>query len=138
MAFVPYATGVATSALCAMIDSGLAAMPVVSQLVKVGGAVGIAAFFGRRHPLVSAAAIGALGASQGYPLVTKLAGGMFAHTPAQAVKGLGEMSDTYPEMGALLQGGLGALLQGPSDVPLSASNYETALMNMSGDDEDGA
>lgn len=136
MAFVPYATGLATAAASAMLDSGLAQWPIVTHLVKVTGAVGIAAFFGRKHPLVASAAIGALGASQGYPLVTKLAGGMFAHTPAQAVKGLGEMSDSYPEMGALLQGGLGALLSGPSDVPVTASNYQTALMNMGDDDDD--
>lgn len=136
MAFVPYATGIATSAVSAMMDSGLAKWPVIAQLAKVGGAVAVAAFFGRRHPLAASAAIGALGASQGYPLVTKLAGGMFAHTPAQAVKGLGEMSDTYPEMGALLQGGLGALLEGPSDVPVATADYQTALNNMADDDDD--
>lgn len=136
MALVPYATGVATSAAMAMLDSGLAASPMIGNIVKAGGAVAIAAFFGRRHPLAASAAIGAIGASQGYPLVTKLAGGMFAHTPAQAVKGLGEMSDTYPEMGALLQGGLGALLQGPTDVPMTSTNYQTALQNMADDDDD--
>ena len=135
-AFVPYAAGIITSAATAMLDTGLAKMPVVRQLVKVGGVVAIAAFLGRKHPQASAAAIGALGASQGYPLVTKLAGGLVARTPAEAVKGLGEMTATYPEMGALLQGGLGALLQGPTDVPDVAANYETALMNMADDDDD--
>lgn len=136
-AFVPYAAGVVTSAASAMLDTGLAKFPVVRQLVKVGGVLGIAAFLGRKYPQASAAAIGALGASQGYPLVTKLAGGLVARTPAEAVKGLGEMTETYPEMGALLQGGLGALLQGgPSDVPEVAANYETALMNMADDDDE--
>jgi hypothetical protein len=133
---VPYAAGIVTSAASAMLDTGLAKWPVVRQLVKVGGVVGIAMFLGRKYPQASAAAIGALGASQGYPLVTKLAGGLVARTPAEAVKGLGEMTETYPEMGALLQGGLGALLQGPSDVPEVAMNYETALMNMADDDDD--
>lgn len=138
-AFVPYAAGIVTSAASAMLDTGLAKFPVVRQLVKVGGALGIAMFLSRRYPQASAAAIGALGASQGYPLVTKLAGGLVARTPAEAVKGLGEMTETYPEMGALLQGGIGALLQGgPSDVPEVAMNYETALMNMASEDDDDA
>ena len=84
----------------------------------------------------SAAAIGALGASQGYPLVTKLAGGIVGRTPAEAVKGLAEMSESYPEIGALLQGGVSALLNGPSDVPEATMNYETALMNMADDDDE--
>lgn len=135
-AFVPYAAGVVTSAASAMLDTGLAKYPVVRQLVKVGGVVGIAAFLSRKYPQASAAAIGALGASQGYPLVTKLAGGIVGRTPAEAVKGLAEMSESYPEMGALLQGGVGALLNGPSDVPEATMNYETALMNMADDDDE--
>lgn len=47
MAFVPYATGVVTSAAMAMLDSGLAQWPMVGNIVKAGGALGIAAFFGR-------------------------------------------------------------------------------------------
>lgn len=129
-AFVPYAAGMLTAGVAAMLDTGLAKYPVGRQLAKVGAVVAIA-YFGRRHPNASAAAIGALGASQGYPLVTKLAGGLVARTPAEAVKGMGEMAETYPEMGALLAGGVGALLNGPSDVPEVVSNYETALSNMS-------
>lgn len=135
-AFVPYAAGVVTAGAAAMLDAGLAKWPVVRQVAKIGGVLGIAAFFGRRYPNASAAAIGALGASQGYPLVTKLAGGLVARTPAEAVKGLGEMSESYPEMGALLQGGLGALLQGVPDVETGVANYATALTNMADDDDD--
>ena len=139
MAFIPYATGVVTAGVAAMLDTGLARWPVVRQVVKVAGVLGIASFLGRRHPLVAAASIGAIGASQGYPLITRLAGGMVARTPAEAVTGLGEMTGSYPEIGALLQGGLGALLQGmegPSDVDDVARNYVEALSNMSGGDDD--
>lgn len=135
-ALVPYAAGVVTAGAAAMLDTGLAQWPIVRQVVKVGGVLGIAAFFGRKHPNASAAAIGAIGASQGYPLITQLAGGLVARTPAEAVKGLGAMAATYPEMGALLQGGLGALLQGPTDVEDVAGNYASALTNMADDDDD--
>lgn len=135
--FVPYAAGFITSIGCSLIDSRLANYPAGKQLVKVGGAIAIA-MFGRRYPVASAAAIGALAASQGYVVGTRLAGGLVAHTPAQAVQGLGEMQQTYPELGALLSGGVGALLSGmggPDDVDAVAANYTTALNNMSGDDE---
>jgi hypothetical protein len=118
----------------AVLDSALASYPMVRQVAKVGGAVAIAVF-GRRHPIASAAAIGALAGSQGYTLGTKLAGGMIAHTPAEAVKGLGEMTQTYPELGALLSGGVGALLSGPDDIDQVARNYGTALSNMSDNDD---
>ena len=59
---------------------------------------------------------------------------MVAANPAQAVKGLGEMSVHYPELGALLNGGVGALLNGPPDVDDAVVNYATALNNMADDD----
>lgn len=135
--FVPYAAGFLASMGAAVLDSAMSAYPAVRQLAKVGGAVAIAVF-GRRYPEASAAAIGAIAGSQGYTLGTKLAGGMIAHTPAEAVKGLGEMQQTYPELGALLNGGVGALISGlggPDDVDAVARNYAAALDNMSGDDE---
>ncbi len=133
-AFVPYAVGFVTSLGSAVLDASLGKYPVVSQLVKIGGVVGIAAFVGRKHPRAAAAAIGSLAAAQGYPLGLKLAGGMVAATPAAAVKGLGEMSKVHPEMGVLLQGGLGALLNGPDNVDAMNANYQTALHNMADDD----
>lgn len=133
-AFVPYAAGFATSMVAAVADTALSKYPVVTNLVKVGGVVAIAAFGGRRYPRASAAAIGSLAASTGYRLGTQLAGGMVASTPAQAVKGLAEMSRVHPEMGALLNGGIGALLNGPDNVDAMTSNYETALHNMADDD----
>lgn len=134
--FVPYAAGFVASMGTAVLDASLANYPMARRLVKVGGAVAIAAF-GRRYPVASTAAIAVLGGAEGYALGTKLAGGMIAHTPAEAVKGLGEMTQTYPELGALLNGGVGALLNGmggPEDVDTAAVNYATALNNMSGDD----
>jgi hypothetical protein len=134
--FVPFAAGFITSMASAALDSGLASYPMAKRLAKVGGCIAIA-MFGKRHPRASAAAIGALAASEGYALGTKLVGGMIAHSPAQAVQGLGDMTQTYPEMGALLNGGVGALLEGVPNVGVSASDYEAALNNMAdyGDDD---
>lgn len=135
--FVPYAAGFVTGGLASVVDAGLANYPVIKGVSKIGLAFAVA-FMGRRYPTASTAAIAALAASQGYPLGTKLAGGMIAHNPAQAVKGLGEMAQSYPEMGALLSGGVGALLSGmgaPSNLPSVVSNYQTALDNMAGDDD---
>ena len=139
-AFIPYATGVVVAGVSAMLDTGLSRWPVVRQLVKVAGVLAVAKFVGARHPLVAAASIGAIGASQGYPLITRLAGGMVARTPAEAVEGLAEMAESDASMGALLQGGMGALLQGieggPDDVGDVVGNYEEALSNMADDDDD--
>lgn len=132
--FIPYAVGFITSGLTAVVDTGLASYPMAKNLVKVLGAVAVAATVGRRHPVAATAAISAIAASQGYTLGTKLAGGMFAQSPAQAVQGLGEMARSYPELGALLNGGVGALLNGPPDVDDAVVNYSTALANMADDD----
>lgn len=131
---IPFAAGFATSMAAAVLDAGMASYPKLRNVVKVAGAVAIA-FFGRRHPVASAAAIGALAGSSGYALGTRLAGGMIARTPEEAVKGLGEMNETYPEMGALLSGGVGALLTGAPDVPNVVGNYQVALDNMADDDD---
>lgn len=132
--FVPYAVGFVTSGAMAMVDTGLANYPAVKQIAKVGLAIGVAAFVGRRHPVAATAAISAIAASQGYAFGTRLAGGMIAQSPAQAVKGLGEMSVSYPELGALLNGGVGALLNGVPDVDDAVRDYATALNNMADDE----
>lgn len=141
-AFMPYLVGVVTAGAAAFLDTQFASRPTVRQLVKVASVVGIAVFLGRKNPRAAAAAIGAIGATQGYELVTRMTGGLVARTPQEAVKGLGEMADTYPEMGALLNGGLGALLNGEDgmggipNVGAGVQNYEQALMNMAGDDDE--
>lgn len=133
-AFVPYAIGFVTSGAMAVVDTGLANYPMAKQVGKVLLAVGVAATVGKRHPVAATAAIAAIAASQGYAFGTKLAGGMLAQSPAQAVQGLGDMSRTYPELGALLNGGVGALLNGPPDIDSAVVNYATALNNMADDD----
>lgn len=125
-AFTPFAVGFVASMGAAVLDSALSGYPKVRQLVKVGGAVAIA-FVGRKYPVASTAAIAALAASSGYPLGTRLAGGMVAHNPTEAVKGLGGMAGVYPEIGALLNGGVGALLSGVPDEGTAVMNYQTAL-----------
>jgi hypothetical protein len=135
---VPYAAGFLASGAIAILDTGLASYPVVKQVVKVGAAFAIA-MFGRRYPTASIAAIASLAGSQGYTVGTKLAGGFIAQSPAAAVKGLADMSRTYPEMGALLSGGVGALLNGmgdPSNPDSVVTNYATALNNMAESDDD--
>lgn len=133
--FVPYAVGFITSGAMAVIDTGLANYPMAKNVGKVFLAVGVAAIVGRKHPVAATAAISAIAASQGYAFGTKMAGGMLAQSPAQAVKGLGDMSHTYPELGALLNGGVGALLNGPPDVDDAVVNYATALNNMASEDD---
>lgn len=141
----PYAIGFIASLGVAALDTFVAkqfpsaASGAINQLVKVGTAFAIAIGL-RRKPDVARAAITAIAATAGYNLGSKLVGGMGAtQTPAQTVKGLGEMASSYPEIGALLQGGVGALLQGMGDVgpPNTGdvvSNYSAALSGM-GDDE---
>ncbi len=136
--FTPFAVGFVTSMAAAAIDTTLSNYPRGAQLAKVAGAFAIA-FAGRRHPMAANAAISALAASIGYPLGVKAVGGFVAKTPGEAVKGLGDMSRTYPQMGALLSGGMGALLSGMGDAPSNlstvSSNYQQALNNMADDDD---
>ncbi len=132
--FVPFAAGFIASMAAAGIDKMLATSPKMASLAKVGAAF-LIGFAGRRYPRASVAAIGALAGSIGYPLGVRLAGGMVAATPQQAVQGLGSMARTYPQMGALLSGGMGALLSdAPSNLPAVASDYMTALRNRVDDD----
>ena len=136
--FTPYAAGFITAAACTALDTKLASTkPIIRTLAKLGGAVAIA-MFGRRYPVASVAAIAAIGASQGSAMAAKALGGMpAATTPKAAMEGLAEMSETYPEMGALLQGGVGALLTGMGDAPnldANVANYMTAVNNMADDE----
>lgn len=134
-AFVPYAVGFITSGAMGVLDAGLANYPMAKNVGKVLLAIGVAATVGNKHPVAATAAISAIAASQGYAFGTRMAGGMVASNPAQAVQGLGAMSATYPEMGALLNGGVGALLNGPPDIDDAVVNYATALNNMASEDD---
>jgi hypothetical protein len=136
---VPYAAGFIASGAVAVLDTALANYPMVRNVAKVGGAF-LIAIFGKRYPTASTAAIAALAATQGYNAGTKLAGGFIAHTPAQATQGLADMArGGYPEMGALLNGGIGALLNGmgdPSNPDTVVANYASAMRNMAESDDD--
>lgn len=133
--FVAYATGFVTSGVVAVFDTMLADKPVLRNFVKVGASFAIG-FFGRRHPVAATAAIASIAATQGYSQGTKLAGGFIARNPAEAKKGLGEMADTYPELGALLaDGGVAALLNGPESLDTAVNQYREAVSNMAGDDD---
>lgn len=141
----PYAVGFIASMGVAAIDTFVAkkfpaaASGAINQLVKVGTAF-VVAFALRRKPEIARSAITAIAATGGYNLGSKLVGGMAAvQTPAQALKGIGEMAESYPDMGALLQGGVGALLQGLGDIgPPNTqdvvANYGAALNGMGDDD----
>lgn len=116
---------------------------IPSQWSKAVAAVALGILgrrLGGRARDISGKAIVALGALQGYSFFTAASGGApAAQSPGQAIEGLGNMAQTYPEMGALLQGGVGALLQGMGDYgPMRegdiVANYGQALQGM-GDDE---
>lgn len=135
-AFTPLIAGALTGMACAALDTALSKYPTGKKLAKVGGAV-VIAMFGRRYPRAACAAIGALAATEGYNLGSKLVGGMPAiQKPEQVPKALSTMGDSYPEIGALLEGGVGALLEGVPDERTSIANYATSLANMAGDDDD--
>lgn len=136
MVMGPIIAGFAASFVGAAIDK-FVTNTKLAALAKVG-AIFAVAFGGRRHPRASVAAIGSLAGSLGYPLAVKMLGGMTASTPAQAVSGLAGMTRTYPQMGALLNGGMGALLSGvgdaPTNLPTVARDYMAALRNTVDDD----
>lgn len=135
-AFTPLIAGALTGMACAAMDAALSKYPTGKKLAKVGGAVAIA-MFGRRYPRAACAAIGALAATEGYNIGSKLVGGMPAvQKPEQVPKALSTMGESYPEIGALLEGGVGALLEGVPDERQSVANYATSLANMAGDDDD--
>lgn len=132
-AFTPFAVGFVTSVGAAAIDKVLADRPWVRRVVKGAGAV-LIAVMGRRYPVASTAAIAALGASEGYSVGANLVGSLIVHSPAQAVEAAGK-ADMSPEMGALLNGGVGALLNGLPNLETNVVNYETALQGLGDDDE---
>lgn len=135
-AFTPLIAGALTGMACAALDASLSKYPTGKKLAKVGAAVTIA-MFGRRYPRAACAAIGALAATEGYNIGSQLVGGMKAiQKPAEVPKALSTMGETYPEIGALLEGGIGALLEGVPNETTSVANYATSLSNMAGDDDD--
>lgn len=135
-AFTPLIAGTLTGMACAALDTALSKYPTGKKLAKVGGAV-VIAMFGRRYPRAACAAIGALAATEGYNLGSKLVGGMPAiQKPEQVPKALSTMGDSYPEIGALLEGGVGALLEGVPNEVSNVANYAASLSNMAGDDDE--
>lgn len=125
--FTSFAAGFVAGGLSAVVDKQFATKPNIARIAKVLAAFGIAKF-GARHPRAAAAAIGALASSEGYNMATKFLGGAkAAHTPDQAVQGLADMSEAYPEMGALLNGGMGALLAGDEGMDGPLEDYQGAL-----------
>lgn len=134
-AFTPYAAGFIMSMVASVTDTALARFPAGKTISKVALALLTVGFLGRRYPNAAAGAIGALAASTGYEVGTKLAGGFIARTPEEAQEGLGRMYTDYPvEMGALLNG-LG-VLTGVESVEPAVAAYESALTAMGGDEDD--
>lgn len=135
-AFTPLVAGALTGMASAALDAALAKYPTGKKLAKVGGAIAIA-MFGRRYPRAACAAIGALAATEGYNIGSRLVGGMGAvQKPEQVPKEMAKMGETYPEIGALLDGGVGALLEGVPNEGQSVAHYAAALSNMADGDDD--
>lgn len=135
--FTSFAAGFVAGGLAAVLDKQFSTKPTIARIAKVVAAFGIAKF-GSKHPRAASAAIGALAASEGYSMATRVLGGApAAHTPDQAVKGLADMSESYPEMGALLNGGMGALLsgdEGMEGLSNATADYANALQGSDYDD----
>lgn len=138
-ALVAIGAGFAASAASAVIDKYAGGRPMIARVGKLITALAIAKF-GGRYPQAASAAIGGLAASEGYNIMTRALGGLAsAQTPADAIKSVAaSAAGGNPAMGALLDGGLGALLNGVPDVEESAYDYNEALSNMAGgyDDDD--
>lgn len=114
--------------------------PVVSALSKVAaGAVGAALL--RKRPALAFGWAGGVIGSFGYSMGVKAAGGLVAHTPTAALKGIADMANSDPEMAALLEG-LGDMGDVVNDVSGAddmgdmgdGGSYEDALGEDLGDD----
>lgn len=140
---ISFLVGIAAQKFDELCAKNATLQKIPTQFSKAVAAVAVGFLgrrFGGRGRDIAGKAIVALGALQGYSWATARAGGApAAQTPGQAIEGLGTMAQTYPEMGALLQGGVGALLQGMGDYgPMNpqdiVTNYSSALQGM-GDEE---
>jgi hypothetical protein len=133
---LPMGLGGLGGAVCGLADAKfMSDKPVVSALSKVAlGALG-AALLRKRPALASGWAGGVMG-SFGYSMGVKAAGGLVAHSPTTALKGIADMAQDNPEMAALLEGltpddGVGDITDDMGD----AGDYAEALQGS--DDGDG-
>jgi hypothetical protein len=106
--------------------------PVLSALSKVAaGALGAVVL--RRRPALAYGWAGGVLGSFGYSMGVKAAGGLVAHSPSAALKGIADMAGENPEMAALLEG-LGDLqpLGDADDGTLGDSDYNASLGDTDG------
>jgi len=125
---LPMGLGGIGGAIAGFADAKLMSdMPVVSALSKVAtGALG--AVLLRRRPALAFGWAGGVMGSFGYSMGVKAAGGLVAHSPTSALKGIADMASDNPEMAALLEG-LGDLEPGVGDTDQvgDASDYNESL-----------
>ena len=126
-------------AACGLVDAKfLSDKPVISALSKVAlGAAGAAVL--RRRPALAFGWAGGVMGSFGYSMGVKAAGGLVAHSPTGALKGIADMAQDNPEMAALLEGltpddGVGDITDDMGDVG-DGDDYAAALAGS--DDGDG-
>ena len=126
---LPMGLGGIGGAIAGFADAKLMSdMPVMSALSKVAtGALG--AVLLRRRPALAFGWAGGVMGSFGYSMGVKAAGGLVAHNPTTALKGIADMASDNPEMAALLEG-LGDLEpagMGDTDQVGDASDYNESL-----------
>jgi len=101
---LPMGLGGIGGAVCGMADAKfMSDKPVISALSKVAlGAAGAALL--RKRPALAFGWAGGVMGSFGYSMGVKAAGGLVAHSPTTALKGIADMAQENPEMAALLEG----------------------------------
>lgn len=133
---VSLGAGFVAAGASAVIDKYANGRPMIARVAKLVAALAIAKF-GSRYPRAASAAIGGLAASEGYNMATRALGGLqSAQSEGDKVKAVADAASASPAMSALLDGGMGALLDGVPDVANSAYDYNTALANIAGDSDD--
>jgi hypothetical protein len=101
---LPMGLGGLGGAVCGFADARfMSDKPVVSALSKVAlGALGAAVL--RKRPALAYGWAGGVMGSFGYSMGVKASGGIVAHSPTTALKGIADMAQDNPEMAALLEG----------------------------------
>lgn len=136
---LPMGLGGIGGAVCGMADAKfMSDKPVISALSKVAlGAAGAALL--RKRPALAFGWAGGVMGSFGYSMGVKAAGGLVAHSPVAALKGIADMASDNPEMAALLEGlgdvgpddGVGDV--GTDDGVGDSDEYVSALSGADGD-----
>jgi hypothetical protein len=131
---LPMGMGGIGGAVCGMADAKLMSdKPVISALSKLAlGAAGAALL--RKRPALAFGWAGGVVGSFGYSMGVKAAGGLVAHSPTAALKGIADMAQDNPEMAALLEG-LGDV--GPDDGVGDVGDSDDYVAALSGADGDG-